>query len=366
VRICFIGDAATIHTQRWVSWFAAENEVMLISTTTAESTAPYAVVHLPTASAPGLRLLRSVAVVRRLVTSFRPDVLHAHYINEAGWFGAASRWRPLVVTTWGSDVYRAPLESPLARRLNPWALRRADWVTCDSVDQSRAIRSWGVRGDRVSVIGWGVDRREFRLGVDGSAMRDGLGIPPDATVLLSPRQWYDNSNILAVVAAHQHLPEHVYLVLKRSESASEHGAAEGVERAIAASQARERIRVMGRIDAGELPALYAAADVVVSLCTTDGTPVSLLEAMALGRPVVALRTPSVAEWVTSPGGVLVESLDPDEIASAIVALVSDAGARDRAAAHNTAVIATRADRDVEFDRMASIYARLAKSRAGKA
>ena len=244
----------------------------------------------------------------------------------------------MVLTAWGSDVYRAPRESRLVGQLNPWAARSADWLTCDSEDQAQTLRLWTRREDRVSVIGWGVDRAEFHPGTDGTAMRRSLDIPDGASLVLSPRQWLANSNISTIVAAHAELPETVHLVLKRLPRFEDRGA-ESVESAIARSPARSRIRVVGEMDMSELPSLYAAADAVVSLCSTDGTPVSLLEAMAVGKPVVALRIASVAEWLSEPGGHLIERLDPSEVASALSKALRPGPARAAAQAHNVTIVA---------------------------
>lgn len=360
MRLCFIGDPRSIHTQRWVRWFAGEHEVTFVATADDAALAEYRVCTLPGPARTGLRLPRSVAALRRVLAAHRPDILHAHYINEPGWLAAASRWRGTVITAWGSDLYRAPAESRLARRLNPWAVRSADWVTCDSVDQTRVLRAWGVHPDRLSVIGWGVDREQFHPGVDARPLRARVGIPLDANVVLSPRQWLPNSNIEPIVEAHARLPSNAYLLLKRMPR-FEGAAASRVEAVVDASPARDRIRVLEEIAAEELPSLYAAADVIISLCTTDGTPVSVLEGMALGRPVVALQNPSLAEWVGDPGGKLLPSLDPGELADALQGYLASPAARQEAAACNLDVIARRADRAREMGRMADIYERLAQT-----
>ena len=352
MKLCFVGDPRSIHTQRWVRWFTDDNEVVFVATADDEALGDLRVCTLPSASrVPGMRLASSVRVLRRVIAEHRPDLVHAHFINEAGWFAAAARRRPFVITAWGSDLYRAVAESQLARRLNPWAVRSADHVTVDSQDQARLLRDWGVDAERISVIGWGVDTREFHTGINGDALRKQLDIPAGVRVVLSPRQWLPNSNIDAIVSAHARLPDDVWLLLKRLPR-FEGGAGASVETAIAASPARDRIRVLGEIDAGELPALYASADVVVSLATTDGTPVSLLEAMAVGRPVVALRNASVAEWVDD----LVSSVDAGEVADALGAAL-DAGPGE--GEKNAAIVAERADRAKEMARMSEVYERLA-------
>jgi glycosyltransferase involved in cell wall biosynthesis len=357
MRICYIGDANSIHTQRWVEWFASDHEVSVISTTYNNEPTSYQVVNLPQECAPGTRLVRWLFRIRDFLQREAPQLVHCHYINEAGWFGAAARHHPLVITAWGSDVYRAPVESRMVGRLNRWAIRKADWVTCDSCDQARVIGSWGVPVDRMSVIGWGVDRHQFHPEVRGDEFRRRLEIPADAPVLLSPRQWLPNSNIPTVVAAHELLPETVYLVLKRMPAHERDGGLR-VQQAVAASTAAHRIRVVGQVDSRELPELYAASDAVVSLCETDGTPVSLLEAMALGRPVVALRNMSVAEWIDEPGGRLVDSLDPRHVADALMPFLIEPTVRAKASAHNLEIVQSRADRAAELGKMATVYARL--------
>ena len=365
MKICFIGDGRSVHTQRWVGWFAGRHEVKLISVAPCSSPAGYPVVELRAPGLPGTRLARWALTVRRVLHQDRPDVVHSHYINEAGWLGAASGWRPLVITAWGSDIYRAPDESRAARSLNPWSVRRADWVTCDSADQAGIIESWGVPADRVSVIGWGVDLRQFRADVKGDSIRRRLQIPDRAPVVLSPRQWLPNSQIPDIVAAHALLGPDVFLVLKRLP-AFEGDHARSIEQAIAASPARDRIRVLGLIATDELPELYAAADVVVSLCLTDGTPVSVLEAMAMGRPIVALGNASLAEWVSEPGGCLVPTVDARELADAIGPYLLDPARRSAAAEHNTRIVQGRADRELELERMAGIYEQLAAAGAAAA
>jgi glycosyltransferase involved in cell wall biosynthesis len=358
VKICFIGDPRSIHTQRWVRWFQDDHEVSLIATASDDALADVCIATLPIAARPGMRLLAAVTAVRRIVRALRPDVVHGHFINEAGWFAAGSGGPAVVITAWGSDLYRAPHDSRLARRLNPWAVRAADHVTCDSSDQARVLRSWGVSADRVDVVGWGVDRHEFHPGIDRGTVRRRLGIPSNASVVLSPRQWLPNSSIDAIVAAHALLADDVYLILKRIPRFE--GSVNEIHAAIEASPARDRIRVVREIEPSELPALYADSDVVVSLCATDGTPVSVLEAMAVGKPIVARQNASVSDWISDPGGCLVADPEPIVVAEAIRGLIGDADARGRAAAHNVDVVAARADRATEMARMEEIYARVGK------
>jgi len=197
-------------------------------------------------------------------------------------------------------------------------------------------------------------------------MRDTLDIPREADVILSPRQWLANSNIEAIVAAHALVDGEPHLVLKRLPRHEPDGG-RAVLAAVAASPARDRVHLVEEIDAAALPSLYAAADVVVSLCVTDGTPMSVLEAMATGRAVVAFRNESLAEWVAPPGGRLVSSTAPGEVAAAISGFLNgSAGDREAVVTHNVETVAERADRAAEMRRMDAVYARLGSGRAAVA
>jgi glycosyltransferase involved in cell wall biosynthesis len=74
----------------------------------------------------------------------------------------------------------------------------------------------------------------------------------------------------------------------------------------------------------EALAFVAAADVFVNPADFEGLPVAILEAMALGRPVVATRVGGVASVVRDDDtGVLVDPGDPEALASAVARLLDD-------------------------------------------
>lgn len=135
MKICFIGEGRSVDTQRWVEWFARKHQVNLISTAGLANQASYATASLPHSCVQGTRL---VTWVREILRGYKPDLVHSHYINEAGWLGAASGWRPLVITAWGSDLYRAPTESLNGTAPESVVARHADYVTCDSDPGRRA------------------------------------------------------------------------------------------------------------------------------------------------------------------------------------------------------------------------------------
>jgi len=88
------------------------------------------------------------------------------------------------------------------------------------------------------------------------------------------------------------------------------------------------LRILEHVETDVMPELYAAADVFVLPTRAEGMPNSLLEALAAGLPVVASRIPGVTEVVAAAlgGGALLDDLDPEAIASALISAFGQADA----------------------------------------
>jgi glycosyltransferase involved in cell wall biosynthesis len=366
VRLLYIADSRSVHTTRWVGFFARRGHVVGLVDHRPPTSDAHVEAYYPLQSrAPlGTRLLSNVLEVRRAVREFRPDVLHAHYINEAGWLGLASGFRPFVLTAWGSDVYVAPRKSLLARILNPRVARRADFVTADSDDQVALLRHFGVSIDRSETIGWGVDLEAFSER-RRSAGRRLLGLDDERPVVFSPRRLLPNSNIEVIVDAFARLRDRrqgAVLVLKafpddRAELRTK------VAAQIAALGLGDAVRRVEDVSEEELPLLYAAADVTVSVCSSDGTAVSILEAMASGSVVIAGSLPSTKEWIENGAtGLLVAPRQPEELAAALERLLTQPALCAQLRREARRRVEARADRVRLLKRMESVYEALLTQR----
>ena len=363
LRLCFVADPRSVHTVRWLRYFAERgHEVALLSAHAPGPELPRVTHHPLTAHAavPGTRLPLNAWEVRRGLRRFRADVLHAHYINESGWIGALTGFHPFVLTAWGSDVYVAPRTSNLARLLSPWAVRRADYVTADSADQVTQLQAMGAAPERSAVVGWGVDVEAFGR-ADGAAWRQRHGIATDRVVVLSPRQWVPNSNVDVIVEAFASVmtrhPE-AFLVLKRLADTAPLLCAD-LERRVRDLGLNSQVLIVDSVAEDELPSLYAAADVTVSVCSSDGTPASVLEAMASRSTVVASDLPSLREWIVDGDtGFLVPPRNAAGLAAVLETVVTDGEVRHRVGAKARRTVQQRADRRRTLAQMEDVYRRL--------
>jgi glycosyltransferase involved in cell wall biosynthesis len=107
------------------------------------------------------------------------------------------------------------------------------------------------------------------------------------------------------------------------------------------------VRRLGVVPHDEMPALYAAADVVVHPAVwPEPLSQSLLDAAAFGKPVVASRVGGTPEVVIDgETGILVPPRDPDALARALSALLRDEGQRARLGAKAAATVRTRFSAD---------------------
>jgi glycosyltransferase involved in cell wall biosynthesis len=363
MRLVYLSIGRHIHTTRWLTWFARRgHEVHLL--TVQPGPVDGVRVHdiTPPPGPKPLRYAWGLVTVRRLLRRLDPDLLHAHFLTGYGYWGAFSGRRPLVITVWGDDVYVTPHETALKNRLARRSLRSADYVTGDSRDIVDACIALGVSPERAEVVQWGVDFGRFHSGVSGDGVRERLGIPGDAPVVLSTRSFtqpYYNIDLIIETA-----------VRVRSRHPEVHYIFAGLEgtddrfRALAREMGLDRnVHWVGRIPHEELPAYLNAATVFVTVPSVDATAVSLLDAMACRCAVVATALPSALEWIRHEvTGLAVPPRNGDALVAAVTRLIGAPRLRDRLGEAAESEVRARADHDRNMGRVEAIYRSLVEGR----
>jgi glycosyltransferase involved in cell wall biosynthesis len=210
-----------------------------------------------------------------------------------------------------------PRQQLYFRRIVPALLRQSRVVVVGSDATKRsAVARYGLPPAKIRTIAWGYDAARFRP--DGDR-------PPDG------RSPY----VLAVgnLLPHKNLARLVEAVGRAQRTRPLRLVVAGQGRPAEIGQLRARAQELhvdldlrSYVAPGELAALYRGAAVVAIPSLTEGFGITALEAMASGAPVVASSTSSLPE-VVGDAGLLVDPTDPEQIAAALVRVLTESALR---------------------------------------
>jgi hypothetical protein len=275
-----------------------------------------------------------------LVARVQPDLVHAMRIPYEGMLAALGRVEsvPLLISVWGNDFTLHARSNPLLAHYTRLALRGASALHADCQRDIRLARKWGFEPGKPAVLlpgGGGVQLDIFYPLEGGDSAKN-----QPATVV-NPRgfrAYVQNKaffrGIPLVLEAH---PQARFAC---PAMAGESQARRWVEQLNIANQ----VDLLPRLTRQQMAHLFRTSQVAVSPTTHDGTPNTLLEAMACGCFPVAGDLESLREWII-PGknGLLVDPRSPQALAQAIIAALSDTQLRLSAREQNTRLVAERAD-----------------------
>jgi glycosyltransferase involved in cell wall biosynthesis len=340
---------------------AAGAEVTVFGAAATLANLPSGVDGLPVEIGDRPRPSRDVAALVRLragLASRRPGVVHAHGVR-AGAFAALAiatlprRGRPALAVT----VHNAPPASGRGRivygvveRICTW---RADIVLCASADLVTRMRARGADAEQFDVP---APRRPVPTAADISAARTDMGAGGRPVVLavarLAPQKGLD----VLISAADQwrdREPQPRTVIAGAGPLAAD----------LLAQAARTGVDVVLLGPRDDVPALLAAADVVVVPSRWEARALVIQEAMRAGRPVVATRAGGTPELTGADGAILVPPEDPAALAEAVAAVLDDASLASRlraAARQRSASLPSEHD---AVQAAVAIYSRIANSQA---
>lgn len=363
LKILYLGDGASIHTKRWVGWFAQRHDVRLLSSPPLNGKKwDRQDIQLVDGSTDHIiakiNLFRVWWHLHRELKKFRPDIVHVHFETVNSWLVACSGFRPFVTTAWGSDLF---FTAGWIKRLNIMAMKHAAMNTGDSEEMIRTFQSSGIPSNRVHQIQFGVDTTSFVPGPNGATLKATLGIPLQAPVLVSPRGLSPIYNIPSIIqafidVAQQHPQAHLVVMAFNADPAEKLRATDLAE----SSHCSERIHFVPGLAHDQMPSLFQMATATISVPTSDATPVSVLEAMAAGSMIIASDLPSLRQWITPQhNGWLVPVNNHGALTQVMAeALTQSQVQRQVWQNENRAMVMERASQDVQMKMMEDIYYRI--------
>lgn len=360
MRLCYIGSANSIHTQRWVKYFVEKgHETHLISYEPGNIDNVNVYV-LPERKNRYLSFFSRYLEVKKLIKKIKPDLVHAHYVGGYGWLGALAGFHPFVVSAWGSDIFVEPKVSRISSLLTKFTLGRADILLCDGNNLKDGMIQLGADAEKIRVIFYGTDTKKFRPDQRDENIRKNL-FNSDSQIVISTRNLepiYDVETLVkAVPLILIKLPETKFIIV---------GSGSEKERLIELAKSSgvlDSIRFVGRIPNEELPKYIASSDVYVSTSLSDGgLAASTSEAMACELPVVITDFGVNRMWVEDGvNGFIVPTKYPESLAEKIIYLLENKDIMMKFGKINRKLIQNRNDYYKEMNKVEKIYKELVEA-----
>ncbi len=228
---------------------------------------------------------------------------------------------------------------------------------CDCHRDARLAHHWGFPPDRPVWIlpgNGGVVESIFRRGP--STLPQRLGLPNGTPIIVDPRgiREYVRTDVFfaALARVREKLPD-VHVVCPGMAGSPR------AEKLVRASGLDDRVHLLPAVNREEMADIFRAARASVSLSTHDGTPNTLLEAMACGALPVVGDVESVREWVTHErNGLIVRPDDHEAVSVALVRAMTDTELVEIARPLNAKIVRARASFNAGMERATENYHRL--------
>jgi glycosyltransferase involved in cell wall biosynthesis len=234
--------------------------------------------------------------LKQTIRRVKPDLIHAGPIQTCALLVALSGFQPLVSMSWGSDLMKDAEESRRMHWATHTALQHSRLLLADCRVVQQKAESFGFPAERTVLFPWGVDLDHFQPSSD-QEWRNRRGWQ-DAFILISVRSWEPLYGVdvmaKAFVQACREIQELRLILLGNGSQATL------IRQILEQGGVSDRVFFGGQVGQADLPPYYNAADLYISASHSDGSSVSLMEALACGRPVLLSDIPANREWVT-PG-----------------------------------------------------------------
>jgi len=298
--------------------------------------------------------------ISRILKRNQTDILHSHGAR-AGWYGRIGTCRASKVRII-STVHNSLRDYPypewrkrlyvMAERLtSPWV---SQWIAVSEGLRQDLVQYYGLPNERIRVIPNGIDLTDLMTTRSREELRKELGLRSDSLVFVSIGRLTNQKGHRFLLDAlndiRRAIPEVRLLLVGDGPMRPQ------LEDQVSQMGLQREVSLLGFRD--DVSDLIGASDIYVLPSLSEGMPMGLLEAMALGCPVVASTVAGVTEVVKNgENGRLVSPKDVSELKAALLELARDEPLRLRLGRAGKETVS----REFTAERMASSVASLYRS-----
>lgn len=381
MRIAFIADGRTEHVHRWMSYFMNQgDEVILISSHPVKShLSNIEVFSLPglfrsgnafvknprsLAKAQGSRFSNLIInydldkyirplwqqinvfdvliqgfAAKRISRQFQPDIVHAMRTQNEGYIAALAAYHPWILSVWGQDFVYYSRQYRIHDWLSKMIMPLPDALTADCDRDIRLAKAYGLQENSHTCMFPG------NGGVNLEIYHQGLPQDQRQELIVYPRGIAPYHQIDTILSAMKIIENRGFLANKRLVLLTSTATITQLESMVADySIPKENVAVLPFLEQAELANLFRQAVVMISASISDGTPNSMLEAMACGAFPVIGDIESIREWIVhGKNGLLFDPKNPQELAENLIEAFSNQTLLRKAQEYNYQIVENKAD-----------------------
>ena len=324
MRICYLADSNSIHTQKWVKYYLEKGyEISLISFSKNQiKGAKNYHIKLPfpkSISQTGSRLLKlqyflTIPEIRKIVNQIKPNILHAHWATSYGITGCFVNYHPFVVSVWGSDIYEFPYKSFIHKWLIKKVFKSADRICSTSIAMSKEIAKFTEK--KIFITPFGVDVKIF---IPNNKKKQSSSL-----TIGTIKSFEEKYGIEYLIRAFALLKKQLYdfnLQLELYGKGSQENYLKKLSDSLGLSNI---VKFKGYISHDLVPNKFQHFDIAVFPSLSESFGVAAIEAQSCGVPVIVSNVGGLPEVVKDgETGIVVPSKDVKAFANKLFDLIVD-------------------------------------------
>lgn len=284
----------------------------------------------------------------RAIRSWKPDIVHSLSINPAGNLTyqalgriPKARWPRWIVSSWGSDL-NLGIHEPEQRQQIELVLRHCDGFFSDCRRDILQALEHGLTPDKVAIN----DGIPATGGMSPSLVQESSSLKSsERKLIIVPKAYEETANKTLPVLEALRLVEDLTFGYEIHLFMCSNDVRMWLRNL--PESLRQRCHCHGTIPNAELVEMLKRARVMIAPSLSDGTPITMLEAMACGALPLMSPLESIREWIDDGrNGLLAHALYPDQLARALRRALTDDEFCNSAAQVNRQIILERANRNM--------------------
>ncbi len=257
-----------------------------------------------------LKYLRGIKQLKIIINKFKPDILHAHYASSYGFLAVLSKFQPLIISVWGSDVFEFPKVSFLHKALLKYILSKAKMIFSTSFVMARECSKYTLK--EIIVTPFGIDINLFQ------PMEKRTEFSKDDFIIGTVKNLEKIYGIDTLINAFKILKDKYHELPLRLLIVGSGTYELDLKRLVKSLNLEKDTIFHGRIDNNVTPLYYNMMNVAVFLSRRESFGVSAIEAAACNIPVVVSNSSGFTEIFENEKTALIVIPDnPEKAAEAI-------------------------------------------------